>query len=83
MDTGTSTTDFEDSAFWVKFTKACVSIFMSVHFVVVLFYLFGVCLFIVESKAAQTILCSPFGELLFIGIGFSVHFAAEFKDNYG
>lgn len=39
--------------------------------------------FSMESKAAQVILCSPFGELLFIGIWLSVHFTAESKDNYG
>lgn len=79
MDTGTPSTDFENSAFWVKFTNMRDSIFMSAHFGFVCCFFF----FSMESKAAQVILCSPFGELLFIGIWLSVHFTAESKDNYG
>lgn len=38
MDTGTPSTDFEHSAFWVKFTNMRDSIFMSAHFGFVFFF---------------------------------------------
>lgn len=62
MDTGTPSADFENSAFWIKFTKVNDIIFMSA---------LTSCLFVffVETKAAQITLCSPLENYYSLGFG--------------